>query len=142
MKRKKILLPILIVIILILVLFTGCTSLRYFPVETLEPDVSWDFERVHLRGYIAVPFCKARGHKFVYDTESHENWEDYQYKISGEVYSPSSRRFDAGLSTRDLEHEVTYYVRAVAYCYDFKRPFKNFEEGHYTGGEETFYINW
>ena len=123
-------------------MLSGCTSLRYFPVETLEPDVSWDFERVHLTGLIGVPFCKARNHTFVYDTESHENWEDYQYKISCEGYSPSSRRFDEGLSTRVLEHEVTYYVRAVAYCYDFKRPFKFFKEGYYTADKETFIINW
>jgi hypothetical protein len=142
MKKKKKLLPILIVIILILVLFTGCTSLRHFPITTVEPDVSRDFQRVHLRGIIGVPFCKARNHKFVYDTESHENWGDYQYKISGEVYSNTSRIFTAALYTPDLEHKVTYYVRAVAYCYDFKRPFKIFEEGHYSGDEETFYINW
>ena len=142
MDKKKILLPILMVIILTLVLFTGCTSLRNFPVGTIKPDVSRFFERVHLRGIIGVPFCKARNHTFVYDTESHENWEDYQYKILDTAAGPNQRRFNARLDTWELEHKVTYYVRAVAYCYDFKRPFKIFEEGYYPGDEETFYINW
>ena len=141
MEKKKIVLPILMVIILILVLFTGCVR-RDFPVETGRPDVNRDFARVQLIGFIGVPFCKARNHKFVYDTESHENWEDYQYIESVELVKPNERRFNARLETQELEHKVTYYVRAVAYCYDFKRPFKIFEEGYYSGYEKTFYINW
>jgi hypothetical protein len=142
MEKKKKLLPILIIIILILVLFTGCTGQREFPVQTQKPDVSWDFERVQLIGFIAVPFCKACNHRFVYDIESHENWEDYQFTETVDGLSPYESRFNAGISTRDLEHKIMYYVRAVAYCYDFIGRFKDYEEGYYSGSEKTFYIDW
>ena len=140
MDKKKILLPILMVIILILVLFTGCINLNDFPVKTISPSVNYDFNNVQLKGYIAFPFCKSKNYKFVYDTESHENWEEYKHNVSATA-GPYGGRFVEVMQFSEFEHKVTYYIRGVAYCYDFRRPFKHYEEGYYAGSNVKLFID-
>ena len=77
---------------------------------------------------------------FVYDTESHENWEDYKFNKS-DFCPPDGRQYGINLWFDEVPHKVTCYTRAVAYCYDFKRPFQDYEDGYYQSKEFTFYVD-
>ena len=137
MNKKRLVIPIAFVLVLNIAMLSGCIW-ETVPVETLTPRVEYDFEYVHLKGRVAVPFCKAQNHKFVYDTEPHENWEDYEFKRP--VFNTPSYTFAEKIYFWEVEPGVTYYVRAVAQCYDFKMPFKSYEEGWYQGKELSFYM--
>ena len=139
MNKKRLVIPIAFVLVLNIAMLSGCIW-ETVPVETLTPRVEYDFEYVHLKGRVAVPFCKAQNHKFVYDTEPHENWEDYAIKVPVRGMEPTAYLFAKNLFYGDVEHGVTYYVRAVANCYDFKRPFDDYEEGYYQGEDKTFIV--
>ena len=139
-KHKKMIIPIIFVMIFIIVMLSGCIYREGFPVDTWDPRVKYQYTHVHLLGEVGVPFCKARNHLFVYDTESHEDWEEYQYSRSGSA-NPDDHLFATSLYFYEVQYKVTYYVRGVAYCYDFKYPFKDYEEGYYQGEEVTFYID-
>ena len=138
MEKKKSIFIIIFVLILFLILLSGCIGEGRIPVATIYSHVDWDLELVILYGAIAYPFCKASSTMFVYDTESHENWEDYNYSIG--VTPSKPYRFTAGIRDDQVQHHITYYFRAVAYCYDFWGPLRNYEEGYYAGMELTFYV--
>jgi hypothetical protein len=139
MKRKKTVFIITFVLIILLSLLSGCIIEGKIPVATLYAHEFWDDNSVSLHGRFAYPLCNANNTKFVYDTESHENWEEYQFTIGADIYK---EHFSVRISADDLIHYKTYYFRAVAYCYNFKGPLKDYEEGYYSGIELTFYINW
>ena len=141
MMRKKQLIPVIFVLIFIIAMLSGCILTDEFPISTASPSVNYEYINVGLSGYVGVPLCKARDHRFVYDTEPHENWEDYQFIEYADNVPPDDYRFGAILGVVELQYKTTYYVRAVAYCYDFKYPYQDYEEGFYQGAEETFYID-
>jgi len=136
-KRRKILIPIIFVFIFFIAMFSGCYEIETFPVHTEPPEISEMYKNIQLIGEVGVPFCKATSHKFVYDTESHENWEDYAFRRDSWA-DPNDFRFHEVIVFCEVAVGVTYYFRAVAYCYDFKRPYEDYEEGFYQGGELTF----
>ena len=139
MEKRILLLGIIFFILISLILLSGCISEGRVPVATINAEVRREFQSVSLNGRIAFPFCKANNTMFVYDTESHENWEDYNFTIEADI---SGARFAVRIFDDEVEHYKTHYFRAVAYCYDFKGPLRNYEEGYYAGIEKTFYINW
>jgi hypothetical protein len=140
-KNKKIIIPIIFVLIFVGVIISGCVDPKGFPVWTREPDINYDFYNVGLTGQIGVPFCKAKNHTFVYDIVSHENWEEYAYKMHDDLNPPNAQFFYGRLDFNKIQAGVTYYTRSVAYCYDFKKPFQNYAEGYYQGDEKTFIVN-
>jgi hypothetical protein len=81
----------------------------------------------------------AKNHTFVYDTEPHEYWENYSFAIEGRLH-PNEPNFYAKLHFSDIQHDITYYLREVAYYYDFKKSFEDYEDGYYQGKEKTFII--
>ena len=140
-KKKKMIIPIIFVLIFIIAMLSGCVSPDEFPIATRSPDVSDEYDRIQLKAELGYPFCLAKNHTFVYDTEPHNNWEDYEFKEVIYNLPNNLRKFFSGLFFDEVQHGVTYYVRAVAYCYDFKRPFQEYQEGYYQGEERTFYID-
>jgi hypothetical protein len=132
---------LIFVLIFVGVIISGCVDPKGFPVWTRSPDVSDEFHRVQLIGQIGVQFCKAKNHTFVYDNESHENWKDYLLKEPVTVHDPETQFFYARVGFSEIKAGVTYYVRAVVYCYDFKKPFEKYAEGYYQGDEKTFIVN-
>jgi hypothetical protein len=139
-KNKKMIISIILLLVFIIPIFSGCLLMETFPVETIIPRVNWDYSNVKLTGKIGVPFCKAKNHTLVYDNVSHENWSDYAIKLYID-HVPSGDKFFYGiLSFLDLKSGVTYYTRSVAFCYDFEKPFLNYEEGYYQGDEKTFIV--
>ena len=141
-KKKVILIPIIFVSIFFLSILSGCVDPDTFPIVTKKPDVSHEYQRVQLIGEIGVPFCKAKDHSFVYDTESHDNWEDYEFRKVDDNAPPDCRLFFNTIWFNEVQHKVTYYVRAVAYCYDFKKPYEDYEEKIYQASNEvTFYVD-
>jgi hypothetical protein len=138
-KNKKMIIPIILLLVFIIPVFSGCVDLKGFPVWTNPPHVNYDFSNINLKGQIGIPFCKAKNHSFVYDTVSHENWTDYPF-IVYEPVGPNFIFIRGFLGFSDITHGITYYVRAVAYCYDFKKPFDKYAEGYYQGNEQTFFV--
>ena len=137
---KKVWIASIFALIFTIALFSGCVYTDDFPVATFEISINDIYSMIHLEGAIGVPFCKAKNHTFVLDTESHENWEDYAIKVPVRGMEPTAYLFAKNLFYGDVEHGVTYYVRAVANCYDFKRPFDDYEEGYYQGEDKTFIV--
>jgi hypothetical protein len=140
-KNKKIIIPIIFVLIFAGVIISGCVDPKGFPVWTISPDVDYWYENIQLIGQVGIPFCKAKNYTFVYDTISHENWSDYAIKKYVDIFPPYYNSFYGVLIFSQVQYGVTYYVRAVAYCYDFKKPFQNYAEGYYQGDEKTFIVN-
>jgi hypothetical protein len=142
MKKTKIVITIAFALILTIAMFSGCLRGHgdEFPVVTIKPDVSHIYRNVQLRGAVGYLFCKAKNHTFVYDTESHENWEDYAFTLSAGPEPPDAHYFYYILGFSELQEDITYYVRAVVYCYNFKFPYKVYEEGYYQGRDQTFII--
>jgi len=141
-KRRKILIPIIFVFIFFIAILSGCVDPEHFPIITKQTKVSFEYSHIKLTGEVGVPFCKAKDHMFVYDTESHGNWEDYANREIVDNVPPDKPRINAVLGFNEVQHKVTYFVRAVAYCYDFKKPFDDYEEGYYQGNEQTFYVDY
>jgi hypothetical protein len=106
---------------------------------TLIPVVNGDYQYILLIAEVGVPFCKVKDCMFVYDNKSHENWSDYKFRKESSLYY---YRFHESIPFFEVLPHVTYYVRAVAYCYDFKKPFENYTDGYYQGAEKTFIRSW
>lgn len=140
-KKKKMIIPIIFLLIFIIAIFSGCLYTDQFPIATGPPSVNYQYINVGLSGYVGVLLCKARDHRFVYDNDSHENWEDYAYVKYADNVPPDEFRYGAHLGFFELKYKTTYYVRAVAYLYDFKYPYQDYEEGFYQGEQKTFYID-
>ena len=138
---KKVWIASILALMFTIAMFSGCIFPDEFPVKTIKAFVNPDREVVGLRGGIGAVWCKARHHTLVWDDESHENWEDYEFMEEDENHPPDSRRFAVRLEFSEIQKGVTYYFRAVAYCYDFKRPFKDYEERYYQGEELTFIVD-
>jgi hypothetical protein len=139
-KNKKMVIPIIFVLIFTITNISGCLSLANFPISTWSPIVHYDNSSwVQLAGEIGVSFCKSDNHMFVYDTESHKNWSDYAFRRNNTFFRVFA--FFDELNSSEITHGVTYYVRAVAYCYDFEKPFQDYKERYYQGDEKTFIVN-
>jgi hypothetical protein len=133
--------PIILLLVFVIAIFSGCLTMETFPVATITPEVSYEYHRIDLTGEVGVPFCKAKERMFVYDTVPHENWSDYAFRVYDNT-SPIDRYFRQGFGFYDLKAGITYYVRAVAYCYDFKKRYIDYKDGYYQGNEKTFIFHW
>jgi hypothetical protein len=137
MKKKKLLIPIVFTVILSVAIFSGCFAIDLLkePIAAHSDIDNYD-QRIDLTGHWSL-LCKAKDFKIVYDKETHDNWEDYNH-IRTAGSNEHYRVFSISLFQRDVDYGVTYYWRAVAYCYDFKGRFRNLEEGIYQTEEQTF----
>jgi hypothetical protein len=139
MKKKKMIMPFILLLVFIIPIFSGCVYPKGFPIWTRPTDVNYDFKFVNFKGQVGIPFCMAKNHRFVYDNVSHENWTDYPFIVYDTAF-PNDIFFQEQIGFYDIKHGITYHVRAVAYCYDFKKPFQNYAEGYYQGDEQTFFV--
>jgi hypothetical protein len=140
MKNKKRVIAIILLLVFVIIVFSGCLKMETFPVDTGPPDNNDDYSRIDLTGEVGFPLCLTKDHMFVYDTVSHENWSDYEFIKSVTYPSHYVKFFRGSLGYWDLKLHVTYYVRAVAYCYNFKKPYDDYVDGYYQGEEKTFKI--
>ena len=139
-NKKKLIIPIVFALILITAGLSGCFDPPYLLREplTTRSKILWKSESIYLWGYWSI-FCNVEGViKIAWDSESHENWENYSHIEVCEVQF-ELREFYLFLKMyEDIQPDTDYYYRAVAYCYDFIGTLRDFEDGIYQSKERTF----
>ena len=131
---KKVWIASILALIFTIAIFSGCLGSGKVPVVTLRAYEN-AVCRAFAEGQWSV-FCKASDQCFVYDSRSHETWEDYRVIVKADMINHITKRWKSELL--ELLFGVTYYVRVIAYCYNFWGPLKNFEDGWYQGEELSF----
>jgi hypothetical protein len=126
--------PMFFVLVFMLSMYSGCIYTQRVPIVTLEVEID-PHNNAFASGEYSF-FCDARSRKIAYDNESHENWEDYEY-IDSAIDSTWYRNHFY-IFLYHLPSKVKYYFRAVAYCFNFRGPLKDFKEGWYQGEEVSF----
>ena len=138
MNKKKVMIPIIFVLVLIVAMFSGCQVDLTTPVYT-DGAYWYGYPYTHLKGGLeGYGAFKASNQSFVVDTVSHENWENYSDRYAAII--PYKSIFYIAIYWDDLP-EGKYYFRALAYCYDFRNDL-NFTDGWYQGAEMSFTQPW
>lgn len=109
-KNKKILISIAIPILIVVSAFSGCNGLG--PIKT----EGWDHINTEGTGVRLWGFLKGRENfhnwdgYFAYDTEYHDNWEDYEFFVEADNYT-ALNTFSVNIF--GLNRTTTYHYRAV-----------------------------
>ena len=110
-KKKKIkLLMVLVPLLLFVSALSGCVAAN--AIQTKHWDhINTEGTGVRLWGFLVLGenFHNWDGY-FVYDTESHDNWELYQYRVEADNYD-SFNFFSVDIY--GLDRTTTYHYRAV-----------------------------
>jgi hypothetical protein len=110
-KRKKIkLLMVLVPILLVVSALSGCVAAN--AIQTKHWDhINTEGTGVRLWGFLVLAenFHNWDGY-FVYDTEKHDNWELYEYRVEADNYD-SLNFFSVDIY--DLDRTTEYHYRAV-----------------------------
>ena len=140
MLKKKLIIPIVFVLVLTIAGLSGCfnpnTILLRQPLTT-RTVIHWRYESIHLWGYWSI-FCHAKDIKIAWDSGSHENWENYSHIEACEVQWELRESWLILHLYDDIQPDTDYYYRVVAYCYDFIGTLRDFEDGIYQSKEATF----
>jgi len=130
--KRKFLLPSIIVLVLTIVVFSGCTDLLLFEVSTLPAGIRDN--GVILGGLISPVYFERDDiynmtFHIVLDTESHEDFQDYAEFLTVEnllyMYRYTTK-------VRDLDENIIYRYRAVIYYVT--------EDTWYQGKEVSFIL--
>ncbi len=111
MNKKKIkIIIILVPLILSIATLSGCIAAN--AIQTKHWDhINTEGTAVKLWGYLKLP---ENAHNwdayFVYDTERHDNWEHYQYRVEADSYD--NWNFFS-VEIENLDRETIYHYRAV-----------------------------
>jgi hypothetical protein len=116
LNRKKVKLVLIIAPLLITIsALSGCVAAN--AIQTKHWDhINTEGTAVRLWGFLKLGenFHNWDGY-FVYDTERHDDWNNYQYRVEADNYD-SFNFFSVDLS--DLDRTTTYHYRAVGEKHD------------------------
>jgi len=114
MEKKKLILPAIISVIIVISLLSGCvmpTWVRTTGWEHIGPD---DGTSVKLRGSLLTKNVSDWNLFIVWDDESHSGWESYENKVKPDVYINITKSFaQFYLELDNLDRTQKYYFRAV-----------------------------
>jgi hypothetical protein len=139
MKNKKMMISLIAGLILFLTALCGCLesviTVGWEPVGNEETSV-------RLIGRIIFPefdFWNERNcwAKIVYDTESHSNWEDYEYKYEADFDTTTDSFY---VTVSNLEPKTEYHFRAVAHWPHHDNPKDQNPESITQQGEDLAFI--
>jgi len=154
MMNKRIIIPILFILIFLIAAFSGCISKddileKYeFPVKSyfaqywpdkivLQGGVMEDYPIYGQKIYI----CSSYNYQFVYDIEKHNDWQDYYYRVDAYRDPDSNFMIISEIDIDEFDPDVTYHFRFVAYCHSFTTLYNInylFHEGWYQGKDVVF----
>jgi len=111
MDKKKIkIIVISVPLLLAISALSGCVApdaIRTYPWDHLNTEGT----AVTLRGYLILPenFKNWDGY-FVYDTERHDDWENYKYRVEADSYDAWN---GFSVDIYDLDRTTEYHYRAL-----------------------------
>lgn len=110
MKKKKLVILTIVPMLVLVTALSGCIAPNAIQTKSWD-HINTEGTGVRLWGFLILGenFHNWDGY-FVYDTEKHDNWENYEFMVEADNYD-SFNFFSVDI--KDLERKTEYHYRAV-----------------------------